>query len=139
MGPATVHVPRPASPDTIHAPLRVPTSNTGPTATLSTASTYAVVMWQNLLKVRDELEVRTGGIGDLRQPTVRRVLGGQDDRPAEVDDLGERGVRVLDSEVDRPVRGHPVGQECRRVHDAGQPAVALTQRRVAELRDVADN
>ena len=62
---------------------------------------------------------------------------GIDDRAAELDDLGERGVGVVDPEVDRPVRGHALGQERRRVHDPGERAVAFAERRVAELGRVA--
>ena len=75
-------------------------------------------------------------VGGLREPSVRRVLGGLNDLAAERHDLLERRVRVLDLEVDGPVGGVVAGVR-RVVHDPRELAVALAEGRVAELVRVA--
>src|SRR5437870_583374 len=80
IGPATLHELRPASPETIHAPLRVPSSNAGPSPGVG-LSTYEIIMIaSNLLRGLHEVDGRAGPVRGLGQATVRRVLGGLHDR-----------------------------------------------------------
>src|SRR5205807_3722345 len=49
----------------------------------------------------------------------------------------QRGVGVGDAEVDRPLPGYAFGEKARGIHDPCEPALALRERRVAEVGRVA--
>ena len=79
-----------------------------------------------------EPERRAGRVGSPREPTVGRVLGGRQDLPAELLDAPERGVDVLDREVDVPA-----GRLSRVIHDPGERSFTLAEGRVPEVVGVA--
>src|SRR5215203_5614891 len=85
----------------------------------------------------DQLEARPCRVEHGGQAAVGRVLRRVLDCAAELLGLPERGVDVVDLEVDRPGRGRTLGLERGCVHDPGLHRLALAQRRVAELLRVA--
>jgi hypothetical protein len=87
----------------------------------------------------DELELGAGRVGGCREAAVGAVLGSHHDRATEVDDFCQRGVGVVDPEVDRPVGRDAVRKEAGGIHDPGQPALALLEGGVAELWGVAED